>query len=164
MTATEWLRSERLDLCPLDARDADEMVAVLDDVALYAFTGGEPPTRVELEARYRAQVAGSGRIGETWRNWIVRRDKVAIGFVQATVVAETADIAWLIGTEWQGRGLAKEATRAMCDWLRTVGVDTFVAHIHPEHVASAAVAAAAGLMTTGELDADGEQVWRSRLE
>jgi RimJ/RimL family protein N-acetyltransferase len=33
------------------------------------------------------------------------------------------------------------------------------AHIHPNHVASAAVARSAGLVPTGRADDDGELVW-----
>ena len=45
-------------LCPLTVADAAEMVEVLADPTLYAFTGGEPPTLAELEQRYARQVAG----------------------------------------------------------------------------------------------------------
>ena len=161
MRATQALRTDRLDLCALDPLDAEAMVAVLGDSRLYVFTGGEPPSREALHARYRAQVAGSGLPDETWHNWILRLDGVAVGFVQATVVGDTADLAWLIGIASQGLGLAKEAAAAMCDWLVAAGVGSFTAHIHPDHIASAAVAATLGLRDTGEIDGDGESIWRS---
>ena len=65
---TATLRTERLELMALEAADALEMVGVLADLDLYAFTGGEPPSLERLEARYRAQVAGSPRPGEDWHN------------------------------------------------------------------------------------------------
>lgn len=84
-----------------------------------------------------------------------------MGTVQATLAEEGrfAEIAWVVGTPWQGRGLATEAARTLVDGLRERGVRTVVAHIHPEHHASAAVAAAAGLTPTGE-ELDGEVRWR----
>ena len=162
------LRTDRLRLTPLEPGDAAEMVPVLADPALYAFTGGEPPTLEQLDDRYRRQVAGPPVAGspvaeERWHNWIVRLagPGTAVGFVQATVVGNRASVAWLVGTRWHGRGIAREAARAMCAWLRAAGVRRITAHIHPDHDASARVAAACGLEPTGEVDEDGERVWAS---
>lgn len=139
------------------------MAGVLADAALYAFTGGEPPGYEELVARYESQVAGSGRDDEVWLNWVARLKVggAAVGFVQATVDGESADLAWVIGVEWQGRGFATEAAMAMKDWLGRTGVELFSAHVHPDHPASQRVAAAIGLVATGRLDEDGEEVWGS---
>ncbi len=161
---TRPIATSRLDLTPLQPGDADAMVTVLGDHGLYTFTGGEPPTLAELLALYRRQSTGRSSDGtEQWHNWIVRLrpDGDAIGFVQATIdIAHgSADIAWLIGVGWQGRGLATEAVVAMVDWLERGGVSKFSAHIHPTHDASAAVASRAGLKSTDESE-DGEQVWR----
>ena len=159
MAVTEGISSERLTLTPLEPSDAPEMVAVLSDPALYEYTGGEPPTLAELEERYRFQAGGSPREGEIWHNWILRLDRTAIGFVQATVIDGSADMAWVVGTEWQGSGFATEAARAMRDWLAGNGVRDFTAHIHPDHLASQAVARRLGLSPTGEVDEEGEAVW-----
>jgi RimJ/RimL family protein N-acetyltransferase len=164
-TPTPSLETPRLRLDPLRQSDASEMVGVLGDEALYEFTGGEPPTLEALEARYRAQVAGSGREGETWHNWILRLVGTgeAIGFVQTTVTATESDLAWVVGVDWQGHGLATEAARAMCEWLITGGPCRLVAHIHPDHLASGRVAAALGLTPSDEIDSDGEVVWARRV-
>lgn len=137
------------------------MAAVLADPELYTFTGGRPPSRDELEVQYRAQVAGPATGGDVWHNWILRLagSGDAVGFVQATVTGEAADVAWVVATAWQGRGLATEAVLAMCDWLQTEGITTFTAHIHPHHAASRGVATAVGLHPTAEVDGDGEVVW-----
>jgi RimJ/RimL family protein N-acetyltransferase len=126
------------------------------------FTGGTPPGDVaELAARYRAQIAGPDREGETWHNWVIRlRDGPAVGFVQATVTGAMADVAWVVGLPWQRRGIGAEAAEAMCSWLLRSGTGELVAHIHPENVASRHMATALGFVATGELDADGEMVWR----
>lgn len=166
MIPIERLDTERLALCPLDPVDAIEMVAVLADPALYTFTGGTAPSLDDLERRYRAQVAGPVGRDETWCNWIVRtrpHDGIAhgraIGFVQATIVGVSADIAWLVGVEHQGRGYGTEAARAMGDWLVASGVVRIVAHIHPQHVASQRVAVGIGLSDSGTTDDDGEAIW-----
>lgn len=84
-----------------------------------------------------------------------------MGTVQATVTAagSVAEIAWVVGTPWQGRGLASEAAQGLVSWLGEQAVSTVVAHIHPDHRASAAVATAAGLTPTDEWQ-DGEVRWR----
>jgi RimJ/RimL family protein N-acetyltransferase len=148
---------------PLEPRHAAEMVEVLADPVLYAFTGGDPPDLADLEGRYRTWAEGSPRANESWLNWIVRLGAggPAIGHLQATVVddGEAADIAWLIGTAWQGRGYASEAARALVGWLEGRGVGEITAHIHEDHAASGRVAAAAGLEPTAEIQG-GEVVWR----
>jgi RimJ/RimL family protein N-acetyltransferase len=163
-TATR-IRTDRVVLTALAVTDATEMVQVLADRALYTFTGGEAPTVAELTSRYEHQVAGSGRRDETWHNWIVRvpPDDVAIGYVQATVTGTAADIAWVIGTHWQGKGLATDATRAMVGWLRARGTTRITAHIHPEHRSSEKVATKVGMTLTDEVDADGERLWATAL-
>jgi RimJ/RimL family protein N-acetyltransferase len=158
------LVSPRLALEPLRVEDADEMVDVLADPHLYTFIGGDPPTLARLRDDYRRMIAGATPgSGQEWRNWIVRRraDGCAVGTVQATIIPgrRTADIAWVIGTPWQGQGYATEAARALVGWLDARGLTTISAHVHPNHRASAAVAARAGLQPTGETE-DGEQVWR----
>jgi RimJ/RimL family protein N-acetyltransferase len=160
--------TDRLDLRPLVVEDADQMVTVLADPELHRFTGGRPATLDELRRQYAGWVAGSGNDREQWLNWIVRLGAggPAVGTVQATVVtaaellpSTTAYVAWVIGTAWQSRGYAGEAARALVRHLLDAGVDDVVAHVNAEHVASAAVAARAGLRPTDQI-ADGEVVWR----
>jgi RimJ/RimL family protein N-acetyltransferase len=159
------LAGERLDLEPLRVEHAEEMAPVLGDPALHTFTGGEPATIDELRSRYARQVVGRSADGsERWLNWIVRRrdDAQVIGFVQATVAdhdqQRRTEVAWVIGTAYQGHGYAGEAARLMIDWLRRSGLGPIVAHIHPDHGASAAVARRLGLGPTDEL-VDGEVRW-----
>lgn len=179
---TETITTARLELVPLRVEDAGEMVDVLADPALYRFIGGEPPTHDTLTRRYSAQVGGGSRDGrETWHNWIVR-DRAsgdALGFVQATIVdgpgtpgdghrtdlrpMPSAEVAWVIGTRWQRRGYAIEAARGLVDWLEGAGIGKIVAHVHPDHGASARVAGQAGLEPTDTF-LDGERAWRRTVE
>jgi len=145
-------------MLPLQIEYAGEMAKVLSDPGLYTFTGGEPPTVGALEARYRRQLAGPGVPDEHWLNWVIRHDDELIGYVQATVTGSTAEIAWVIGTDWQGHGYAKEAAQGLVTWLDARGIQRIMAHVHPDHSASAAVTAAAGPTRTEQLD-DGEYLW-----
>lgn len=162
--AAQLVTARRLILVPLRAEHADEMAAVLADPELYAFTGGSPPTRQELRTRYERWTAGSPDPAVSWCNWVIqlRGPRCLAGTVQATITSADepeAEVAWVVGTPWQGQGLATEAARALVAWLGQQAIDTVIAHIHPRHQASAAVAAAAGLTPTGQLE-DGEMRWR----
>lgn len=90
-------------------------------------------------------------IAESWK---------AIGYVQATIRREdrTADLAWVIGARWWGRGYATEAASSAMGLLRKVDVAHFTAHISPGHVASERVAWKVGLRPTTRI-VDSEVVW-----
>jgi RimJ/RimL family protein N-acetyltransferase len=162
--APEVIAAERLSLEPLRVEDAETMAELLDDPRLHEFTGGRPLSFSELRPRYEALVAGSADTNFVWLNWVVRLEGKPIGTVQATVVNESggpsAHVAWVIGVAWQGQGFASEAALALVAWLHAHGVRMILARIHPDHEASARVAARAGLSATGER-AGGEQVWRA---
>ncbi|MFI1000703.1 GNAT family N-acetyltransferase [Streptomyces galbus] len=162
----ELITTARLDLLPLRPGHAAEMAGVLGDPELYAFIGGSPAPPEELRRRYERLAAGSPDPAVAWCNWVVRvrEEGILVGTVQATVTpgAARAEVAWVLGTPWQGRGYAAEAARGLVGALHERGVRTVVAHIHPGHHASAAVAAAAGLAPTGE-EQDGETRWRLEL-
>ncbi|MGW1193638.1 GNAT family N-acetyltransferase [Streptomyces sp. NPDC002559] len=158
----------RLDLLPLHVEHAEEMADVLSDPALHTFIGGTPDTPQALRSRYRRVTAGSPDPAVSWLNWVIRlRDASCLtGTVQATVGPSgrgpVAEIAWVVGTPWQGRGIATEAARGLVDWLGGQQVRTVIAHIHPGHRASAAVATAAGLAPTDEWH-EGEIKWHRSI-
>jgi RimJ/RimL family protein N-acetyltransferase len=161
------LEGPRLRLEPLRVAHAEEAPAFLADVRLHTYIGGTPPTRGELERRYRRQSAGhSPDRTQGWLNWMLRRhtDGKLVGTVQATLTRPgvhhrpTAELAWVVGHAFQGNGYAREGAAAMTHWLRGQGISPLTAHVHPDNHASAAVAAALGLHPTGTLH-DGEQLW-----
>jgi len=165
MPPPETLTTERIVLEPLRAAHAVEMVAVLDDPELHRYVGGEPLTLEELRKRYAVQVAGRSADGsQRWFNWIIRdsSSRAAVGFVQATVevASGVADVAWVVGTQFQGRGYAREAAALMVSWLRDAGVTALTAHIHPDNKPSQSVACAIELHPTSTARR-GEVVWRA---
>jgi len=162
---TPMLHGSRLRLEPLRVDHAEEMAPLLDDPGLHRFIGGRPASLPELRDRYRRQVLGHSPDGsQRWLNWVVRTsaDGQAIGTVQATVARDNdglvAEVAWVTATAYQAQGYASEAADVMATWLRTQGVNTVVAHIHPDHRASGSVAAAIGLSPTTTLK-EGEVCW-----
>jgi RimJ/RimL family protein N-acetyltransferase len=160
------LTTQRLRLVPLTVSDADEMVGVLAGSALYVFTGGTAPGAEELRARYGRLVAGRSPDGtQIWHNWIVRTlAGTAVGTIQATVVdrGARAEVAWVTGEQHWGRGYATEAATAVIGWLAETGVSEVLAHIHPGHSASQAVAWRAGLRPA-DVISNGEQRWIRRF-
>lgn len=168
-----WQRAQEIQTLrvtsePLRVAHSAEVTAALDDPALHEFTGGRPASAAELRSRFARQVVGQSADGsQGWLNWVVRDQASGevVGMTQATLSRSQhgacAEVAWVIATPWQGRGLAKEAALAMVAWLRSVGVDHLVAHVHPQNVASAAVARHIGLEPTEEF-VEGERRWTSR--
>ncbi len=140
------------------------MARTLADPALHRFAGGSPLDADAMRARFERLSAGRSADGEErWHNWIVRlaETNAAVGTVQATVLPSraTAEVAWVVGVPWQGRGYAAEAAQALVQWLLEIGMTSIQANIHPDHAASEHVAARCGLSLTNEV-VDGERVWR----
>ena len=167
MATPRELETERLLLEPLTIAHADEMAPLLDDPALHTYVGGAPLSLEELRERYARQERGRSPDGrERWLNWIVREraSGVAVGYVQATVDEErsAAEVAWVIGSGFQGRGYAREAAAAMVARLGEDGIRVITAHVNPGHVASAGVARAIGLAPTSVI-VDGEVRWERSL-
>ena len=165
--AAQRIQTNRLTLVPLDPTHAVALAAALAEPQLYVFPGGEPPDVDVLRARIERWAAGSPDQSQSWLNWAIQlRDTgTLVGTMQATGydadAGPTADIAWVVGTSWQGRRLAGEAARALVGWLLAAGVQSVGAFIHPAHVASQRVAAAAGLTPTEQV-VDGEIRWERR--
>ena len=164
--AAQVIDTGRLELLPLRVEHAAEMAGVLADPALHTFIGGEPADADALRERYQRLGVGSPDPAVAWLNWVIRlrEDDCLTGYLQASVSAgddqhPIAEVAWVVGTGWQGRSIATESVRALVDWLREQSVGTVIAHVHPDHQASAAVAAAGGLTPTDERE-DGEVRWR----
>jgi RimJ/RimL family protein N-acetyltransferase len=162
------IRTARLELVPVRVQYAEEMARVLGDPALYTYIGGTPESVEQLRSRYERWSAGSPDPMVTWLNWVIRlrSDGHLTGTVQATIGPEddgvVAEVAWVVGTAWQGRGIATEAAAALVEWLAGQPVHVIIAHIHPDHAASAAVATAAGLAPTDRWQ-DGERRWRRSI-
>jgi RimJ/RimL family protein N-acetyltransferase len=164
------IATPRLRLEPLRVEHAKEAVSVFNDDRLHVWTGGSPCTYEELEDRYRRQSAGQSADGTRgWLNWMLRwlADERLVGTVQATLYRPAPDrlegqLAWVVGTDYQGNGYGREGALAMAHWLRAQGVDGLVAYIFPGHHASIGIAQALGLTATDIVSDDGEVCWSDR--
>jgi len=164
-SAPAHLVTARLRLHPVGPEDAAEMAGVLADESLYAWTGGAPPTPASLRSQYAIwAVAGAAAVGGRRfdRTWVLRASESgeAVGFAQVSVSSDrsAAELAWVVGRAWQGRGYAREAATRLAQLAHDEGVPVLRANIAAGHLASERVAAAIGMTVTDRL-VDGERVW-----
>jgi RimJ/RimL family protein N-acetyltransferase len=157
------LRTNRLDLIPITQALAPEMFQVLNDSALYKYVTGSPPAdAVALARQYELwESRRSPDESELWLNWALRQkgNMQLIGHLQAGVLADHADMAWVLGVRWQNLGYATEAAKAVLDLLLRLGVPEIRASINPNHTASIRVAERLGLRETNEFN-DTEVIWK----
>ncbi|MDN3919002.1 GNAT family N-acetyltransferase [Roseateles violae] len=114
------LASARLRLEPQLAEHAPAMFVVLSDPALYAYENAPPDSVEALRQRYlRLESRRSPDGRQLWLNWVLREQASAalIGYVQASVAADSTAIAYELGSTHWGRGLAFEACSAMIEEL-----------------------------------------------
>ena len=112
-----------------------------------------------------ARCAGRSPDGsEGWLNWIVV-DAISgqpAGYLQVTIRPDDghdeAELAWVIGTGWQGRGFATEAAGRSPTGSPQQGITTLIAHIRPGHRPSERVAESVGLQPSS-IVVDGEIRW-----
>ena len=153
--------TDRLELRPIGAADADDLAELLEEPALREWLRSADV--VALRERFRGWESRRSPDGTAqWLNWVARRrgDGRAVAWVQATVRGEEAEVAYAVVRSERRRGYALEATAAVVDWLLTsAGLRAVEAHIDPANRASAALAAALGMTRTGDVH-DGEVVWR----
>jgi RimJ/RimL family protein N-acetyltransferase len=131
-------RTARLTIEPIDQVHADGLFTALDDVRVGTYIGGPDVTTVdELRARItRKQVGPPAERNEQWHDLAVIADGVIVGRVEATVHHGVAEVAYVFGPAYWGRGFAVEATTWMIDQLRAEGVATFWATVVPDNAGS----------------------------
>jgi RimJ/RimL family protein N-acetyltransferase len=153
----EVIRTERLELRPLVADDADDLVELLDDPLVNEWLGPDLADLRERFTRWESRRSPDG--SQVWLNWAARRldDGAPVAWVQATVKGPAAEVAYATLPSQRRRGYTAEAVRAVSGWLDVASLE---AHIEASNEGSAGVARAIGLHPTDELH-DGEVVWRS---
>lgn len=165
----DWtLETERLVLAPMVEGDSDALFALLKDPRIHVFTGGHPPASADdVREKARRRESRRSRDGdELWLNWTLRlkADQAVVGYVQAGVKGDRADMAWVVGVPFQRRGFASEASQRVLHWLcDDLCVNEVRANIHPNHIASIRLARRLGLSRSGETTDDNEDVWRASL-
>lgn len=163
------LETPRLRVVPLNVDAGHDLFPLFNDEELYRYTTRVVPTEEQLDSwieRWRERRSPDGC--EVWLNWVVRIMPAgdAIGHVQATVYDDhCAEISFLIGTDYQNRGFAREAVRAAIRAMRAhLGIERVRGRVHPENVAAKLVALDLGMSPLGQVDGGGHELWAGAAE
>lgn len=133
------------------------LFAALSDPRLYAHLDEGPPASVsQLRARLELLAAGGPPDGsELWYNWTVFDAAAIVGYVQATLIGDTASIACVLTPTVWGRGVAGEACRQMlAALLRDTAPVRFVADAARDNDRSRRLLARLGFALTHETVTD----------
>jgi [ribosomal protein S5]-alanine N-acetyltransferase len=113
------LSAARCTLEPQLALHASEMFAVLSDPAIYEFENAPPPSEAWLHDRFTKLESRRSKDGSAhWLNWVVRLPGSELaGYVQATVEAGIATIAYEFASRFWRQGLGSCAVDTMMNEL-----------------------------------------------
>jgi len=139
LTSRELPRSLRLSFEPLHSRHAAELFEPLSDPRVWEFIGENLYTSVAAVADRFARIAAgppTDHADERWINYAtrLRATGILIGRLEATIVDQRAEIAFLFGPQYWGHGYASEAMSAFQEHLRqTARVNEFWATTNPDN-------------------------------
>jgi [ribosomal protein S5]-alanine N-acetyltransferase len=157
--ATGELLTQRLALRPLRESDLDVLASIYADPAVMRFLGG-PRTREDTRTRLSWMIAAHREQGFGLWATTLRADGTLIGrcgiIVQDVEGQTEHEIAYLLGSQWWGRGYATEAAAAIRDHARArLGFDRTISLIDPANTASQAVARRIGMQHERDLVFEG---------
>jgi RimJ/RimL family protein N-acetyltransferase len=105
---------------PLSLVHADELAALLLHEQVYRHIGGHPPDLARFRTQLEHAVAGppDHRSNEIWLDYVVldAASRCLAGRIQATIHPPVAEVAFLFGPVYWGKGYATRALR----WLHQV--------------------------------------------
>ena len=120
---------------PLDPSHLEELAAVLLEPAVYEHIEPVPPSRHDFLLRLRRALAGPppNCLHEQWLNFLLRDSEGAIvGRLEATVHHGLAEVAFLIGSRYWGKGFGSAGLHWLhAELFRAAGVTDFWATTTP---------------------------------
>jgi RimJ/RimL family protein N-acetyltransferase len=156
---TDDLVTERLILRPLRDSDLDALAAIYADPQTMRFLGG-PRTREHARTGLGWMITAHSDQGYGLWATTLRADGTLAGrcgiLVQDVDGVTEHEIAYLLGSQWWGRGYATEAAAAIRDHARTqLGLGRLISLIDPENTPSQAVARRIGMQHERDLIFEG---------
>jgi RimJ/RimL family protein N-acetyltransferase len=153
------LMTERLVLRPLRDDDLDALAAIYADPRTMRFLGG-PRTREDTRSRLGWMITAHRTQGFGLWATTLRGDGTLVGrcgiLVQDVESATEHEIAYLLGSQWWGRGYATEAAAAIRDHARAeLGLGRLISLIDPENMPSQAVARRIGMEHERDIEFEG---------
>ena len=159
----DWtLETDRLALAPMYVSDSEELFDLLCAPAMSRSVASLDDVRARIR-HWESRQSPDG--DEIWLNWTVRlkEEDAVVGRLQATVKADTAEMAWVVGHRYRSLGYASEASGCAARWLSSYfSLREIRANIHPGNKASQRVAEKIGLSRSGTFAEEGEEVWSGR--
>ena len=126
----------RLTYEPLVVEHAPALVAALGSPQVNRYlVEPEPATVPAAVVHIRRLCAGPppARGEERWLNFAVLLEGTLVGRLEATITRRHAELAYLFGSRYWGRGLATEAVLWLISHCASAGVDEFWAAVPPEN-------------------------------
>ncbi len=111
--------TEGLIIQPIDIEHADGLFHALDFDGVYQFiTQPRPRNSGEVRARIeRVNVEPNPDSGQEWLNFVVLLNSEVIGRLEATLIGESAEIAYLFNPLVSGKGYATTGTLWLIDHI-----------------------------------------------
>ena len=143
------LTTARLVLRGFTEDDVDPLHRILSDAdVLRYFPDPNPPPRERVQKIIAHQLQHWEQHGNGWWALEPRSNKGLIGWSGLQFISETAEVevGYLLGKPFWGQGLATEAAQASVRYgFEQLGLETIVAIVHPQNIASQRVAEKLGL-------------------
>ncbi|HLI50647.1 MAG TPA: GNAT family N-acetyltransferase [Thermomicrobiaceae bacterium] len=159
VSAGEDLTDGVIALRPLTLDDADAHLAGEDEQQVRWLNDGGHSTPQTVQRHIERMLDARRRRIALWSFGVI---EVASGDLVGNVEGNglgtlvgvgtgEANISYVIYPDWRGRGYAVRAVLLLCDFLRQNGIDRAIIRVHPDNVASQAVARRAGFVEAGHL-------------
>jgi RimJ/RimL family protein N-acetyltransferase len=160
--AIPTLETERLTLRALREDDVPAMFDLLQDPDVVRYVGDRHVPTLQETWRYVAGWLGHWVL-RGYGQWAIEERGSGRLVGRAGIINPAdwpgAEVGYLLGREWWGRGYATEAARAAMDWgFERVGFDELLSLIDPANHASIAVATRLGEALRGEVELMGHHV------
>lgn len=162
------ITTARLTLRAFTAGDAEPLHRVLSDRdVLRYFPNTDPPSQDRVEKLISDQLAHWETRGYGWWAVELRSKSGLIGWSGLQFLPETdeVEVAYLLGKALWGQGLATEAARACLQYaFENLELDTIVAIVHPDNIASQRVIEKLGMSFVDRSPYFGMDCYRYSIE
>ncbi|HEX5593830.1 MAG TPA: GNAT family N-acetyltransferase [Solirubrobacterales bacterium] len=159
MSSTFSLETERLRLRPVAVEDIDDLVALHDDPLVARYMGVRD--RQWYEWRVQASAEEWAQRGHGLTALVDREDGRFLGRtgLKYWLQFDETELGWVLRREARGQGLATEGAGAVLGWgFEQFELPYFTAMIHPDNLASIAVAGRLGMKPIRHDELNGDPV------
>jgi ribosomal-protein-alanine N-acetyltransferase len=147
------IETERLEIRPMRAEDAEQMHEVYSDPSTYEYIGADPAQSVEETFdRIEGKAAHQAEHGFSLWSLVERESGRVVGHcgIQMLEGGPEVELGYALARAARGRGYATEAGRACLRYgFEDVGLDRIVAVAWPENAASRGVMEKLGMRLVG---------------